>query len=58
MGVAAYLWIGGITVQVAGEIRPITPPNLPWLGASLPSFALAFLLHLVVGRASGRQLER
>lgn len=64
IGVAAYLWIGGITVQVAGQVVPVTPPGfipwgaslpgMPW-GASLPSFALTFVLYLLVcaGRRRG-----
>jgi hypothetical protein len=27
----------------------------PWLGASLPSFLVAFILHVVVGRALQRR---
>jgi NCS1 family nucleobase:cation symporter-1 len=55
VGVAIYLWIGGITVQIGGQITPITPANLPWLGASLPTFGLIFMLYLLVcaGRRRG-----
>jgi nucleobase:cation symporter-1, NCS1 family len=46
VGVATYLAIAGLpALGVAGLA--------PWLGASLPSFAVAFVLHLIVGRLRG-----
>lgn len=44
VGVAAYLLIAGLPALGV-------PGWAPGLGASLPSFALAFLLHVLVGRA-------
>lgn len=54
VGIASYLLIAGLPVAGWAGIAP-------WLGASIPSFAIAFVLHLIIGRLTapaGQTLER
>lgn len=44
--VAVFAWVVGIGVY------HLIARNLPWLGASIPSFAVAFLLNLLLARVS------
>lgn len=60
IGVATYLGIAGLPVGLGAIVGPwLGMADLqigglvPWLGGSLPSFALAFLLHTGLARAAG-----
>ncbi len=48
VGTAVYLGISGLPAFGIGGLAP-------WLGASLPSFSVAFVLHLALGRLGARQ---
>jgi cytosine/uracil/thiamine/allantoin permease len=65
LGFLVYNWINPGTVQVwvsllhgvfAGLLHLPFPlsARLPWLGASIPAFAVAFLTMLAVGRRTSR----
>ncbi len=45
LGVGAYLWI-------AGRLEPLGLPGVPFVGASLPSLAVAVLAYLAVARGA------
>jgi hypothetical protein len=48
IGVAVYLLISGVpALGIVGLV--------PWLGASLPSFVVAFALHVVLSRLGERR---
>jgi NCS1 family nucleobase:cation symporter-1 len=66
LGFLVYNWINPGTVAAwvsladalfAGLLHLPFPlsARLPWLGASIPAFAVAFLAMLAVGRRSGRE---
>lgn len=48
VGVATYLTIAGVPALGITGLAP-------WLGASLPSFVVAFVLHVAIGRVVARQ---
>ena len=68
LGFLVYNWINpgtvtawvslveGLFADLLGLPFPLSS-RVPWLGASLPAFAVAFLAMLAVGRRSGRDKE-
>lgn len=58
-GFAVYHWIAPTPLEwwmdlVKGILGEPLSVSYPWLGASIPSFAVAFLLHLVIGSLGRR----
>lgn len=64
-GFAVYHWIAPTPLEwwarmVGGAVGQPLSARFPWLGASLPSFGVAFLLHLAVvsiGRRARREVR-